>query len=103
MTPSFRQLLLESGGHRDAVEHRIHRHAGQQLLLVQRNAELLVGLQQLGIDFVQALEPGLLLGRGVIDDVLVIDRRILDVGPLGSACAFSSDASADTPSAATPA
>ena len=54
------QLFLEGGGDRDGIEHRVHRHAGQQLLLGQRNAELLVGLEQLGIDFVQAL---VLLGR----------------------------------------
>ena len=63
MMPSFGELFLEGGGHRDAVEHRVHGHAGQQLLLKQRNAELLVGAQNLGIDFVQALRP-IFLGFG---------------------------------------
>ena len=44
--------------------------------------ELLVGLEQLGIDLVQALRPVLLLlGRRVVDDRLVVDRRVVDVRP----------------------
>ena len=44
-------------------------------LLVQRNAELLVGLQQLGIDLVQALElQRRVLGRRVVIGVLIVDR-----------------------------
>ena len=76
------QLLLERGRHGDAVEHRIDRHTRQLLLLLERNAQLLVGAQDLRIEFLQALEAGLLFGRGVVDDVLVVDRPVLDVGPL---------------------
>ena len=50
----FAELLLERRRDRHGIEHRVDRHAGQELLLVQRNAELLVGLQQLRIDFVEA-------------------------------------------------
>ena len=46
-----------------------------RILLVQRDAELLEGRPQLRIDFVEAVELLLRLGGGVVDDVLVVDRR----------------------------
>ena len=71
------ELLLEGGRDRDAVEHVVHRDAGQHLLLAHRDAELLVGAQQLGIDLGQALRPvGFGFGRGVVADRLVVDRRV---------------------------
>ena len=76
------QLLLEGRSHGDAVEHRIHRHTRQHLLLLQRNAQLFVGAQDLRIEFLQALQTGLLLGRRVINDFLIVDWPVLDVGPL---------------------
>jgi hypothetical protein len=63
MTPAFFQFLLEGGDDRDAVEHRVdgdaahpssRRHA-PDFLLLQRNAELLVGLEQLRVDLVERL------------------------------------------------
>jgi len=48
---------------------------------VQRHAELLVRLEELGVDVSQALGAARLLGRCVIDDRLVVDRRVVDVGP----------------------
>ena len=49
---------------------------------LKRDAELVVSLEQLGIDFVQAFGAVLLgLGGGVVDDVLVVDGRIMDIGP----------------------
>ena len=53
----FVQFGLEGGGDGDAIEHRIHRDAGEHRPLLQRNAELLVGLEQFRIDLVQALGP----------------------------------------------
>ena len=45
---------------------------------VQRRAE------QFGIDFVETFWSILFgFGRGVVDDVLIIDRRVVDVGPGG--------------------
>src|SRR5690606_26962774 len=45
--------------------------------------ELLEGAQQLRVDLVEALRAvGLLLRRRVVDDVLEIDRRIVDLRPL---------------------
>src|SRR2546428_10237091 len=58
-----------------AVEHGVHRHAGQPLLLGQGDPELLVGLQELGIDLLQALRLLLQLRSRVVDHVLVVDRR----------------------------
>ena len=63
----------------DAVEHRVDRDLaraldpGEHLLLLDRDAELLVDPQDFGIDLVEAAELGPRLGRGVIISVLVID------------------------------
>ncbi len=78
------QLFLESGGHRDAVEHRIDRHSGEQLALLQWDAQLFIGAEQFRIDVVEALGPvDVGLGSGVVADGLVIDGRVVDVGPGG--------------------
>src|SRR5207245_644802 len=62
------ELLLEGRGDRDAVEDGIHRDAREPLLLLERDAELLECLEQLGIDLLEALRPlPLRLGRRVID------------------------------------
>ena len=50
------ELLLEGRRHRDAVEDGIHGHAGEQLLLVERNAELLEGAADFRIHLVEALK-----------------------------------------------
>ena len=75
------QLAAERGRHRDAVEHGVDRDAGQQLLLFERDAELLERAAQLGIHFVEALELRLLLRRRVVADGLVVDRVVMDVVP----------------------
>ena len=55
---------------------------GEARALVQRHAELLVGLEQLRIDLVQALRPVLAcLGRGVVGDRLVVDGRVAARAP----------------------
>ena len=92
------ELLPEGRRHRHAVEHGVDGDAGEQLLLVERDAELVEGRAHLGIDFVEAVQRLLLLRRRVVDDVLVVDRVVLDVLP---ASAPSSSARAGTPSAAT--
>ena len=73
MMPISASLLLERRGHRHAVEDGIDGHAAQPLLLVQRDAQLLEGAPQLGIDLVEAVELLLRLRGGVVDDVLVVD------------------------------
>ena len=80
------QLLLEGGDDRDRIEHRVDGDpraldAGQHLALAERNAELLVGREQLGIDLVEALRALAALRRGVVVDVLEVDLRIVDLGP----------------------
>jgi hypothetical protein len=42
--PELLELALEGRGDRDAVEHRVHGHAGEHLLFPERDAQLLVGL-----------------------------------------------------------
>jgi hypothetical protein len=75
------ELLAERGRHRDAVEHGVNGDAGEQLLLVERNPELIERRTHFRIDFIQAVQHLLLLRRRVVDDVLVVDRVVLDVLP----------------------
>jgi hypothetical protein len=88
MTPARLSSSRKVGGDADAVEHRVDRDLarafdpGEHLLLLDRDAELLVDVEDLGIDLVEALERGALLGRGVIERVLVIDRRVAELGPV---------------------
>ena len=81
------ELLAEGGAHRDRVEHRVDRHAGKPGPLVQRHAQLLVGLEQLGVDVGQALRTVLRgvqrLGRRVVAQGLEVDRRDAQVAPAG--------------------
>ena len=83
------QLVLEGGGDGDAVEHRIDSHvaglghAGQCFLLVQGNAQLLIGAQQFRIHLVQGLGAVLqALGGGVVGDGLEVDGRKMHMRPL---------------------
>ena len=80
----FVQLRLEGGGDGHAIEHGIDRDTGEHGLFLQGNAKLGVGLEQFGVDVVQALRPiALGFGRRIINDVLVVDFGVVDVGPLG--------------------
>ena len=79
----LRQLALERRRHRDAVEHRVYRDPGQHLAFPERNAKLLIGAQQLGIDLVERFRPAVLLWRRIIGGGLVIDRRQVELGPIG--------------------
>jgi len=83
------QLLTEAGGDADGIEHGIHRdllgalHPGEHFLFAQRNAELVVDPLDLGIEVIERIQLDLLLGRGVVIGVLIVDRRIADLGPIG--------------------
>ncbi len=87
----LRQFGLEGGGNRDRIEHRVDCDAGalairtldaeQRLALAQRDAELVVGLEDLGVDLVERLRAVLLLRRRIIIEVLVGDRGVLNPGP----------------------
>src|SRR5437879_13428457 len=66
--------LLEGGRDGDAVEYRVHRDPGEARALVERYAELLVGLEELRVDLVEALRAVLLRpGGGIIGDRLIVD------------------------------
>ena len=80
------QLLLEGRDHRHAVEYGIDGdpralHAGQQFLLFQRNAETLIGAQQLRIHLIEALRAFGALRRRIIIQVLEVDLRIVELRP----------------------
>src|SRR5213594_3786298 len=51
--------------------------------LLDRDPELLERLEQLGIDLLQAVQLGPLLGGRVVADALIVDRPVLHVGPVG--------------------
>ena len=74
---------LVSRGHRHAVKHRIDGDSRHSFLLFQRDPQLLVSLQQTRVDFIKAVELDLLLRRRIIDGILIVDWRILDVVPCG--------------------
>jgi hypothetical protein len=78
----FGQLFLESGGDRDAVEHGIDGYAREALLFLKWNAELFVSAQNFRIELFQTLQPRFTSRRRVVKDVLVVDRPVMNVGPL---------------------
>ena len=98
------KLRLEGGRDRDRIEHRVDRdaavagsafalvcfpcrplHAEQRLPLAQRNAELVVGLEDFGVDLVERLRAVLLLRRRIVIEVLVVDRAVVHARPSGLA------------------
>ncbi len=82
------QFLLEGRGDGDGIEYGIDRdpvfgsNAGEHFLLTQRNAELLVGLEDLGIDLVERLRRLVRLRSGVIVDIVEIYLGIADARPV---------------------
>src|SRR5881397_2104654 len=80
--PELREPVLERRRDGDAVEDRIDRDTGEALLLLKRDPELRVQVPDLRIDVLEAVHRLLRLRCGVVDDVLVVDRRIGDVRPL---------------------
>ena len=79
----FGQLLFVSGGDGNAVKDSINSHVGEALLLTERNPKLVEGLEQFGVHLIEAGLLLLLLGGGVINDVLVVDGRITQGSPIG--------------------
>ncbi len=76
------ELVAEGRRDRNRVEDGVDRHAGELGPLAQGDAELLVGLEQLRVDLFERLRPVLPgLRRRVVDDRLVVDRRVVDVLP----------------------
>lgn len=56
MIPKLREALFERRRDGDAVEHGVHGHAGEDLLLVEGDSQAFVGPADLGIHLVQVLE-----------------------------------------------
>ena len=79
--PQLRQLLLERRRHRHAIEHRIDGDAGHEFLFFQGDPEFVEGRLDFEVDLVKAVQPGLLLRRGVIHDGLIVDRGEVNVVP----------------------
>ncbi len=77
------ELVLEGRRDGDAVEHRVDGHAGEPLLFLEGNPELVVRVEQLRVDLVEALELLLRLRRRVVVHVLVVDLRVVDLRPGG--------------------
>ena len=76
------QRRLEGGLHAHAIEHHVHGHANQALLLFERDAQFLEGLHQLGIGLVEAIERRLLLRGTVVVAVLVVDLGVVHMRPV---------------------
>ena len=51
------QLLFEGGRYRNAIEDGVDGDAGQSRPLMQRDPELVIGFEQLGVNLIQALGP----------------------------------------------
>jgi hypothetical protein len=80
----FGEFFLVGGGDADTVEDHVDGHACQSLLLIDGNAKFLEGADQLGVHLVHALVLGrLLLGGGIVDDLLEIGLLVMDIGPGG--------------------
>ena len=72
--PGLGEVFLEGGGHGDGIEHCIDGDAGQCRALVQRDAELFVGLQELGIHL-----PQIFLEKGVEHALVLEPLAVIDI------------------------
>src|SRR3989442_5182653 len=80
--PELRKPVLEGRRDGEAVQNRVDRDASEAHLLLNQNPKLRVQVPDLRIDVVEAVHRLLRLRSGVVDDVLIVDRRIGDVRPL---------------------
>ena len=80
---SLSQGCLERGHHRDRIDNGINSDVAEHLLLMQRDAELVEHLADVGIDIVHAVEDRLLLRGCPIADRLIVDWSDLKLGPVG--------------------
>ena len=79
------ERLLEGGLDGHGVHHGVHGHAAQRHLLLQGDAQLVEGLDELGVHVVQRAGAVLLLRRGVgvVRYALVVNLRDAQMGPRG--------------------
>jgi hypothetical protein len=76
------ELLLHRRPNAHRIEDRVDGHAGEKLLLVERNPQLLIGAKQLGVHVVQRLQRRHGLRRRVVRERLIVDGLVADVGPV---------------------
>ena len=81
----FLQHLLRGGLDRDGVHDGIVCHASQLFLLIERDAQLVEGVEELGVDLIEALFLGLLLWGGNKESKLAVEvllryKEVLEKG-----------------------
>ena len=74
------QGLPESSLYRDRIKHRINGHSCKHVSLMKRNTQFLKSLLQLRVNLSNLL---LRLRRSIIDDILIINLRNIQMRPLG--------------------
>ncbi len=80
----FGKVFLESRLYRYAVHHGIDRHPAQNLLFFQGYAQFVESLEQLRVHLAQILGTvGFLPGGSIINYILVINRRDVQMRPRG--------------------
>ena len=77
----FRKGLPESSLHRYGIHHRIDRHAGHDHLLLERYPQLIESSLQLRIDLVQTVQFRFGFRSRVVDNILEINLRQVEVRP----------------------
>ena len=78
----LRELFLIRGTNGHGINDGINGHAVHALLLTQRNAQLVVHLQQLGIDLVERRQRLYRRWGGVVARRLIVDGWVLHVAPV---------------------
>jgi hypothetical protein len=66
---------------RRSTIRRVTDDAGQDLLLAQGDSKLLIGPEDFRVDFIERLQH-VPLRRGVVIEVLVVDRAVIDTRPM---------------------
>ena len=79
----FGEFLLMGGLDADGVHHGIDGHARELFLLLEGYAEAVEGVDELGVDLVEALRSLLGTRGGIVAYGLEVDGRYVEVGPVG--------------------
>ena len=77
----FCQLFLKCRTDRNTVDNRINCHPGQPFLFFKRNTQFFKSPPEFRIDLIKTVGFYLLLWCRIINDILVVDWRITDIGP----------------------
>lgn len=76
------ELLAVGGLDADGVHDGVYGHSGQLFLFLERDAELIERVEQLGVHLVEALLQFLGLGGGIVADGLQVDGGDVEVSPV---------------------